>query len=87
VGFPLMTLGILSGALWAQKVWGAEKWTSDVKILLSFLTWFIYLFLIHYRFIAGWRGKKAAYLAIAGFVGVFLTFVVADMFTGLHTFN
>lgn len=79
VGFPLMTLGILSGALWAQQVWGVS-WMSDPKVLLAFLTWFIYLLLINYRLIAGWRGKKAAYLAIVGFVGVLVTF----SFSGLH---
>jgi cytochrome c-type biogenesis protein CcsB len=71
VGFPLMTLGILSGALWAQQT--GLYWMRDPKILLAFLTWFIYLMLIHYRLIAGWRGKKAAYLSIAGFVGVLIT--------------
>jgi cytochrome c-type biogenesis protein CcsB len=79
VGFPLMTLGILSGALWAQQVWGA-LWISDPKILLAFVTWLIYLLLIHYRLIAGWRGKKFAYLAIVGFVGVLVTFSLR----GLH---
>jgi cytochrome c-type biogenesis protein CcsB len=85
VGFPLMTLGILSGALWAQQqppVPGAT-WMADPKILIAFLTWFIYLLLIHYRLIAGWRGKKAAYLAIAGFVSVLVTF----SFSGLSTFH
>ena len=80
IGFPLMTLGILSGALWAQQVWGAQ-WMSDPKILWAFVTWFIYLVLINYRLIAGWRGKKAAYLAIAGFVSVLVTF----SFSGLHS--
>jgi ABC-type uncharacterized transport system permease subunit len=47
---------------------------SDPKVLGAFLTWFIYLVLINYRLIAGWRGKKAAYLAIAGFMGVLVTF-------------
>ena len=73
IGFPLMTLGILSGALWAQQEWGGA-WMGDPKILLAFLTWIIYLLLINYRLIAGWRGKKAAYLAIAGFVSVLVTF-------------
>ena len=56
---------------------------SDPKILLAFLTWLIYLLLIHYRLIAGWRGKKAAYLAIVGFVGVLVTFSLS----GLHSFH
>jgi len=82
IGFPLMTLGILSGALWAQQLRGVENWMGDPKILLAFLTWLIYLILIHYRLIAGWRGKKAAYLAIAGFVGVVVTFSFTG---GLHS--
>ena len=49
-------------------------WASDAKVLL-FFTWFIYLLLIHYRLIAGWRGKRAAYLSIVGFIGVMMTFL------------
>jgi ABC-type transport system involved in cytochrome c biogenesis permease subunit len=82
IGFPLMTLAFLSGALWAQQLDGVT-WISDPMILVSFLTWLIYLTLIHYRFIAGWQGKKAAYLAIVGFVGVVVTFSVS----GLSTFH
>jgi ABC-type uncharacterized transport system permease subunit len=55
--------------------------------MLSFFTWLIYLLLIHYRLIAGWRGKKAAYLAIAGFVSVLVTFVGSTYFSGIHTFT
>jgi cytochrome c-type biogenesis protein CcsB len=79
VGFPLMTLGILSGALWAQQSLGAT-WMKNPKILIAFVTWLIYLLLIHYRLIAGWRGKKAAYLAIIGFVGVVVTFSLNHSF-------
>ena len=85
IGFPLITLGIISGALWAQSVWGV--WASDAKVLFSFLTWFVYLLLIHYRLIAGWRGKRAAYLSIVGFIGVLITFLGANYFGGLHSFN
>src|SRR5437867_8354683 len=79
IGFPLITLGIVSGALWAQAVAGIT-WARDIKVLLSFVTWFVYLMLIHYRLIAGWRGKKAAYLAIVGFIGVLMTFLAANPF-------
>jgi cytochrome c-type biogenesis protein CcsB len=86
IGFPLMTLGMISGVLWAHMAnW--SQWEFDAKILLSFVTWLIYLLLIHYRLIAGWRGKKAAYLAVAGFVGVLVTFIGASYFGGLHTFT
>jgi ABC-type transport system involved in cytochrome c biogenesis permease subunit len=85
IGFPVMTLGILSGALWAQQqpAVPGTTWMTDPKSLITFLTWGIYLILIHYRLIAGWRGKKAAYLAIAGFVSVLVTF----SFSGLSTFH
>ncbi len=86
IGFPLITLGLVSGALWAQSAWGTV-WGGDLKILLSLFTWLIYLLLIHYRFIAGWRGKRAAYLAIAGFVSVLVSFLGANYFGGLHSFT
>ena len=80
-----MTLGLISGVLWAHKAKLGPQWESDTKILLTFLTWLIYLLLIHYRLIAGWRGKKAAYLAIVGFVGVLVTFMGSTYFGGFHT--
>jgi cytochrome c-type biogenesis protein CcsB len=86
IGFPLITLGIVSGALWAQAEWGTV-WGTDLKILLSLFTWSIYLLLIHYRFIAGWRGKRAAYLAVAAFISVLVSFLGANYFGGLHTFT
>jgi len=85
IGFPLITLGIITGALWAQAVWGL--WARDAKVLFSFVTWFVYMLLIFYRLIAGWRGRKAAYLSIVGFIGVLVTFLGANYFGGLHTFN
>jgi cytochrome c-type biogenesis protein CcsB len=83
IGFPLITLGIIAGALWAQAVWGV--WARDAKVLFSFLTWLVYLLLIFYR-LTGWRGKKAAYLSIAGFIGVLVTLLGTNYFGGLHAF-
>src|SRR5262245_11855017 len=85
IGFPLITVGIITGALWAQAVWGV--WARDAKVLFSFLTWLVYLLLIFNRLIAGWRGRKAAYLSIVGFIGVLVTFLGANYFGGLHTFQ
>jgi len=85
IGFPLVTMGIISGALWAQSAWGTV-WGGDLKILMSLFTWVIYLLLINYRLIGGWRGKKAAYLAIAGFICVLASFLGANYLGGLHTF-
>ncbi len=86
IGFPLITLGIVSGALWAQAELGTF-WGSDLTVVLSLLTWFIYLLLIYSRLINGWRGKRAAYLAIAGFVCVLASFLGAGYFGGFHSFT
>jgi cytochrome c-type biogenesis protein CcsB len=82
IGFPLMTLGIITGALWAQGVPGIV-WARDAKVVFSFLTWLVYLLLIFYR-LSGWRWRKAAYLSIVGFIGVLVTF---SYFGGLHAFT
>ncbi|MBI4460390.1 MAG: cytochrome c biogenesis protein CcsA [Acidobacteria bacterium] len=82
IGFPFITLGIISGAVWASAVWGPE-WPLDPKIAWSFLTWLIYLFLLFARWSAGWRGRKAAYFAILGFLAILATWGTN---TGLHSF-
>jgi len=85
IGFPLITLGIITGALWAQSVAGGF-WATDTTVLFSFLTWLVYLLLIFYR-LTGWRGRKAAYLSIVGFIGALVTFLGTNYFGGLHTFQ
>jgi len=60
------------------------KNAPDATVLFSFLTWLVYLLLIFYR-MSGWRGRKAAYLSIVGFIGVLVTLVGANYFGGLHT--
>jgi cytochrome c-type biogenesis protein CcsB len=84
IGFPLITLGIITGALWAQ-VAVRGFWATDATVLFSFLTWLVYLLLIFYR-LTGWRGRKAAYLSIVGFIGILATFLGASFFGSLHTF-
>ena len=86
IGFPLITLGIIIRRALGPRRSGAYG-PATPRCCLSFLTWFVYLLLIHYRLIAGWRGKKAAYLSIVGFIGVLVTFLGANYFGGLHTFN
>ncbi len=66
VGFGSMTLGILAGVIWAKQDW-AKGWESDAKVIATMITWAIYLVLIYLRTTAGWRGKKAAIVNIAGF--------------------
>jgi cytochrome c-type biogenesis protein CcsB len=87
LGFPLLTLGIITGALWGKYVWGSY-WTWDPKQTLTLVTWFFYLVVLHGRLTVGWRAKKAAYLAIIGFLGVVFTFVGLNLLAaGRHTFT
>lgn len=86
-GFALMTLGMITGALWAQQAWGRYWDWSDPKQTAAFGTWLIYLLLIHYRLTAGHRGKKVAILSVLGFLSVLFTFVGVSFFReGLHSF-
>lgn len=85
IGFPLMTLAIISGMLWADMVWG-RYWGWDPKELAALVTWAIYLFLIHYRWTRGGRGRRSAYLSIVGFIAVLFTFIGVRYFKGLHSF-
>ena len=74
VGFPLLTLGIITGAAWAQEAWGTY-WSWDPKETWSLINWFFYAALLHFRMTVGWRGRKAAVGSLIGFVSVLFTFL------------
>ena len=82
VGFISMSLTIISGAFWAQQAWG-RFWSWDPKETASLITWGIYFILINYRFSNKWRGRRAAYISIVGFVSILCTFGIN---WGLHTY-
>ena len=85
IGWPLFTLGMITGSIWAESAWGAY-WSWQPKETASLLVWLIYLALLHLRTI-GWRGRKMAWLSIAGFVFVLVSFfVVSRIGVGKHTF-
>ncbi len=75
--FCFLTLGILTGALWADRVFG-QLWSWDPKETWSFITWLIFLAYLHARYTLDWRGKRAAILAIVGFAAVVFTYVGVD---------
>ncbi len=81
-GFVLMSVTIVTGALWAQQAWG-RYWSWDPKETASLITWAIYLLLLNYRLSAAWRGRWASYIGIVGFVSVLCTFGINK---GLHTY-
>jgi cytochrome c-type biogenesis protein CcsB len=85
IGWPLFTLGMVTGSIWAESAWGSY-WSWQPKETASLLVWLIYLSLLHLRTI-GWRGRKMAWLSIAGFVFVLVSFfVVSRIGVGKHTF-
>lgn len=87
VGFPLMTLGIISGAFWAYTAWGSY-WSWDPKETWALLTWFLYAALLHGRLTIGWRGRKAAIFAIVAFMFLLFTFFGVNLLLGgYHTFE
>ncbi|MBI4483960.1 MAG: cytochrome c biogenesis protein CcsA [Acidobacteria bacterium] len=85
-GFPLMTLGLLMGTLWSERILG-RFWSWDPKEIAAAATWLIYLVLIQYRFTQGWRGRRVAYGSILGFISVLFTFLGSSYLGGgYHTF-
>ncbi|HSL39230.1 MAG TPA: c-type cytochrome biogenesis protein CcsB [Desulforhopalus sp.] len=85
-GFIFLTLGIVTGSIWASQAWGAY-WQWDPKETWSLITWLLYLVQIHQRFTVGWRGKRAAVMAIVGFASVIFTlWGVNFLLGGLHTY-
>ncbi len=86
IGFPLLTLGILTGSLWAGQAWGAH-WQWDPKETWSLISWLLYAALLHERLAVGWRGKRAAIMAIIGLGALLFTFLgVSLLLKGLHTY-
>ncbi len=87
LGFPLLTLAIVTGALWAESAWGSY-WRWDPKEVWSLITWFTYALILHIRLTAGWRGKRAAILSIIGFLIVLFTFFGVNFWLkSLHSFS
>ena len=72
LGFLFLTLCMITGAIWAQKAWGSY-WSWDPKETWSLITWIIYAIFLHLRLNRGWRGRRAAIFAVAGFLCVLFT--------------
>ena len=84
LGFPFMTLGLIAGTVVAQSTFGKID-LLDPKILLSILMWLVYLILLYTRWNAGWRGKRAAYLAAGAFAFALIAWA-ANYFSAIHRF-
>ena len=86
IGFILLTIGIITGAVWANETWG-RYWGWDPKETWSLITWFLYAILLHVRITSQMRGRKVAYLSILGFGFVIFTYLgVGILWNGLHSY-
>lgn len=85
-GFIFLTLGVLSGAVWANEAWGTY-WGWDPKETWSLITWLVYAAYLHGRFMKNWKGKALAWMSILGFAAVVFTyFGVSFLLSGLHSY-
>lgn len=84
IGFPLLTVGMLTGSIWAKQTLGTY-WRWDPTETWALVTWMLYAALIHQRFSVGWRGRRAAWLSLAALViALFAFWGVSVLFIGYH---
>lgn len=87
VGFPLLTIGIMTGAAWANYAWGTY-WSWDPKETWSLIVWFIYAAFLHARITRGWVGRRSAILSIAGFAATIFCYLGVNLLlSGLHSYG
>jgi len=87
VGFVLLTLGLISGAVWANEAWGTW-WSWDPKETWAFITWLFYAAYLHMRISKGWQGRRPALLATTGFFVVLICYIGVNFLgIGLHSYG
>nr|QUE29915.1 CcsA [Erythrocladia irregularis] len=87
LGFPLLTIGIIAGAVWANEAWGTY-WSWDPKETWALITWLIFAAYLHTRINKAWKGKKPAILASVGFVVVWVCYLGVNFLgKGLHSYG
>lgn len=85
VGLPLLTIGIVTGAAWADYAWGSY-WSWDPKETWSLITWLVYSAFLHARLARGWSGGRTAALSVVGFAAVMFTYFGVNYLPGLHSY-
>ena len=87
VGFVLLTLGLISGAVWANEAWGTW-WSWDPKETWAFISWLFYAAYLHMRISKGWQGRRPALLATSGFLVVLVCYLGVNFLgIGLHSYG
>ena len=86
-GFPLLTIGIIAGAVWANEAWGSY-WSWDPKETWALITWLVFASYLHARITKTWQGEKPAIIASVGFVVVWICYLGVNFLgKGLHTYG
>ena len=87
LGFPLLTIGIIAGAVWANEAWGSY-WSWDPKETWALITWLVFAAYLHARITRGWQGRKPAILAATGFIVVWICYLGVNLLgKGLHSYG
>ncbi len=87
LGFPFLTTGIISGAVWANEAWGAY-WSWDPKETWALITWIIFAIYLHSRLLKGWQGQKAAFVGSIGFFVIWICYLGVNFLgKGLHSYG
>ena len=87
IGFSFLTIGILSGAVWANEAWGSY-WSWDPKETWALITWITFAIYLHTRLVKGWQGQKSALLASLGFLILWVCYLGVNLLgKGLHSYG
>ncbi|NER28721.1 MAG: c-type cytochrome biogenesis protein CcsB [Symploca sp. SIO1C4] len=87
LGFPLLTIGIIAGAVWANEAWGSY-WSWDPKETWALIAWLVFAAYLHARITRGWQGRRPAILAATGFVVVWICYLGVNLLgKGLHSYG
>jgi cytochrome c-type biogenesis protein CcsB len=87
LGFPFLTIGIISGAVWANEAWGSY-WSWDPKETWALITWLVFAIYLHSRLLKGWQGQKAAILGSVGFFVIWICYLGVNFLgKGLHSYG
>jgi len=87
LGFPFLTIGIISGAVWANEAWGSY-WSWDPKETWALITWLVFAMYLHSRLLKGWQGEKAAILGSFGFFVIWICYLGVNFLgKGLHSYG
>ena len=87
LGFPMLTIGIIAGAVWANEAWGSY-WSWDPKETWALITWLVFASYLHARITKSWQGRKPAIIASFGFIVVWICYLGVNFLgKGLHTYG